>query len=767
MTKYLEMKGEKDMSNLCQWSFEGYFANYIFHNEKTGEGIFKICTSHSFLMGDAVADRIVVKRDARTKKYITWRYIICDATKCPTPFFSKGTPLIIYGGFTREKERWIFKLNDVRMESHDEMTLSNYFNSGNFPELSYQQSMALITYLRDTKQLNIIQFAEQENAAAILKEVCGVNKETAKNIIAVIMKTKMEEKVFRILSKANISFPYAAKCVKYYGNEAFKQLINDPYKTGYRIGLHLDECDKIMRHLGKYAPLDASRLKFAAFETTRRIENNGHTWTSLNDFAKAVNRTIIRTGDDSNNIELTSVLSVFYQTRELFCKSNKKNSIVYNRKIYDAENNAVENIIRLTSNREKIPFDARLIRKSEKACGMSYGKQQREAFPKILESKGIKILTGGPGTGKTTTIKGIILAYQEMHPKDVVKLCAPTGRAAQRMAESTEMPACTVHRLLNYTPYGEDANFKDASDPIDADLIVVDEVSMLDISLFSMLIDAIKTGATLVLVGDIHQLESVGPGAVLHDLLDINDKFIPKCMLTDVFRQKGGSPIIDNSKRINEGRTSLVTGKDFQIIQTKTETESMEKVKGIMKKYYDPKDPFKIQILCPSREGISGVVNQNTILQECLNTSKDKIFYGKGCYKVNDKIIMTKNNYEADYYNGDIGIIRSIDKNKQLHVEIREKEYVLTRDMMEDIRLAYGMTIHKSQGSEFPIVIVVMPMKPKIMLVRNLLYTAITRAKKQCIIINEGTALETAIKTIQAGNRRTRLKTLLEQRGMC
>lgn len=156
-----------------------------------------------------------------------------------------------------------------------------------------------------------------------------------------------------------------------------------------------------------------------------------------------------------------------------------------------------------------------------------------------------------------------------------------------------------------------------------------------------------------------------------------------------------------------------------------------------------------------------------TILQECLNTSKDKIFYGKGCYKVNDKIIMTKNNYEADYYNGDIGIIRSIDKNKQLHVEIREKEYVLTRDMMEDIRLAYGMTIHKSQGSEFPIVIVVMPMKPKIMLVRNLLYTAITRAKKQCIIINEGTALETAIKTIQAGNRRTRLKTLLEQRGMC
>lgn len=282
---------------------------------------------------------------------------------------------------------------------------------------------------------------------------------------------------------------------------------------------------------------DKSQLKEELLSLIQKNENNGHTWTSLNDFAKAVNRTIIRTGDDSNNIELTSVLSVFYQTRELFCKSNKKNSIVYNRKIYDAENNAVENIIRLTSNREKIPFDARLIRKSEKACGMSYGKQQREAFPKILESKGIKILTGGPGTGKTTTIKGIILAYQEMHPKDVVKLCAPTGRAAQRMAESTEMPACTVHRLLNYTPYGEDANFKDASDPIDADLIVVDEVSMLDISLFSMLIDAIKTGATLVLVGDIHQLESVGPGAVLHDLLDINDKFIPKCMLIKKIRQ--------------------------------------------------------------------------------------------------------------------------------------------------------------------------------------------------------------------------------------
>lgn len=766
--KYLETKGEKeDMSNLCQWSFEGYFANHIFHNEKTGEGMFKICTSHSFLMGDAVADRIVVKRDSRTKKDITWRYITCDATKCPTPFFSKGTPLIIYGGFTREKGKWVFKLEDVRMESHDEITLSNYFSSGNFPELSYQQSMSLITYLRNTKQLDIIQFAEQDNSVELLREVCGVNKEAAKNIIAVIMKTKMEERVFRILSKANISFPYAAKCVKYYGNNALKQLQNDPYKTGYRIGLHLNECDKITKQMGKYAPLDSSRLKFAAFETIHQIENSGHTWTSLNDFARAVKRTVIRSGDDSNSIDLTSVLSVFYQTRELFCKSNKENSTVYNRKIYDAENNTVENIIRLTSNRGKIPFDENLISYAEKACGMSYGKQQREAFPKILGSKGIKILTGGPGTGKTTTIKGIIMAYQKMHPKDIVKLCAPTGRAAQRMSESTEMPACTVHRLLNYTPYGDDANFKDASDPIEADLIVVDEVSMLDIALFAMLLDAVKNGATLVLVGDIHQLESVGPGAVLHDLLDVNDKIIPKCMLTDVFRQKGGSPIIDNSKRINEGKTFLVTGRDFQIIQTKSESESMERVKNIMKKYYDPKDPFKIQILCPSREGVSGVTQQNTILQECLNESKDKIFYGKGCYKVNDKIIMTKNNYEADYFNGDIGIVRSIDKNKQLHVEIREKEYVLTRDMMEDIQLAYGMTIHKSQGSEFPIVIVVMPMNPRIMLVRNLLYTAITRAKKQCIIINEGTALQTAIKTLQAGNRRTRLKILLRQRGLC
>ena len=323
MTKYLEMKGEKDMSNLCQWSFEGYFANYIFHNEKTGEGIFKICTSHSFLMGDAVADRIVVKRDARTKKDITWRYIICDATKCPTPFFSKGTPLIIYGGFTREKERWIFKLNDVRMESHDEVTLSNYFNSGNFPELSYQQSMALITYLRDTKQLNIIQFAEQENAAAILKEVCGVNKETAKNIIAVIMKTKMEE---RMLVTVTLNLMHRLEDF-----QAFKEKENisgDYNAKILYIVRYFHVSDKTVENLlsGKYVSRANYLSIFPSFDSETSNEAN----TLLENLAEQITKEI-EEGNEATIKEVDEILSnkldkldMRVLSRELFSESMEK-----------------------------------------------------------------------------------------------------------------------------------------------------------------------------------------------------------------------------------------------------------------------------------------------------------------------------------------------------------------------------------------------------------------------------------------------------------
>lgn len=235
-----------------------------------------------------------------------------------------------------------------------------------------------------------------------------------------------------------------------------------------------------------------------------------------------------------------------------------------------------------------------------------------------------------------------------------------------------------------------------------------------------------------------------------------SDLFIEKNRLTEVFRQKGGSPIIDNSQKINEGNIHLHECEDFQIIHTKCEEETLEQTKSLMQKLYNKDNPFETQILCPSRKGEAGIENCNTVLQDLLNPEKQSLTYGNTKFRVNDKIIMMKNNYSSQdgYFNGDIGIVKELGKGKMV-ADIRGEMVNLCRDALDDVQLAYRMTIHKSQGSEFKNAIVVMPSEPANMLVRNLLYTGVTRAKKRVFIINEGSAMECAIRTNTIGKRRT------------
>lgn len=231
-------------------------------------------------------------------------------------------------------------------------------------------------------------------------------------------------------------------------------------------------------------------------------------------------------------------------------------------------------------------------------------------------------------------------------------------------------------------------------------------------------------------------------------------------MLTDVFRQKDGSPIIDNANKINNGDIKLSECDEFQIITTKSAEESLEVIKKLSVDMYNLENPFETQILCPTRSGLSGIDNLNKELHEILNPDGKSLLYGFSKFRVKDKIIMIRNNYLTEYYNGDIGVIQEIN-DSGIIVSIRDENIQLTRDMLDDIRLSYGMTIHKSQGSEFKNVIVVMPMEPSNMLVRNLFYTGVTRAKEKVIIVNEASAMQTAIKVNKAGQRRTLLKDFL------
>lgn len=731
----------------------GFFVNNMWRDEKNGKSFFKLKTKYPLFMECMYISK-EIKRNKATNEDEIWFTIIVDASNISIPTYTKGHPLKVEGSFTSKQEglSWEFKANEVDESSNDEETTINYLNSERFPDITLEMAANIVARMGSDIHSYI---RTNRTVVAELEEITGLEREICVDIVSTIDESLLEKEVYSVLAKANIPYPYCIKAVKIYGRKALEQIKKTPYKVGSKVGLSFLMCDKLAKSLG-CNPFDSGRLKAACMDVMDMFATQGNIYTPLDTFKKAINKKL------QNEVftEKVTALNVVSMMNDSFAIERIDGvNCIYSKRLVEAEKRVARNIKRLSEGSVE-PYENSLIEYASKACNMTYGKQQQAAFPTVLSKRGVKIITGGPGTGKTTTIKGILLAYQRMHPDHIIKLCAPTGRASQRMSESTGMTASTIHRLLDYRPYGDNISYKDANDPIQADLIVVDEMSMTDIVLFDIFLEAVKTGTTVILVGDIHQLESVGPGAVLHDLLKSEDTVIQKALLTEVFRQKGGSPIIDNAEKINNGTTTLTECEDFQIIRTKSEEESLEKIVELSKTFYKPDSPFETQILCPSRSGLAGIDNLNVVLHDQLNPEGKTLVYGKQKFRVNDKILMTKNNILIDYYNGDIGIVKEI-KDDGMVVEIRDNDITLTRDMLDDIKLSYGMTIHKSQGSEFLNVIVVMPMEPKNMLVRNLFYTGVTRAKKRVFIVNEGSAMETAIKVDKSGSRRTLLSRLL------
>ena len=407
-----------------------------------------------------------------------------------------------------------------------------------------------------------------------------------------------------------------------------------------------------------------------------------------------------------------------------------------------------------------IPFNSSVIDEIEKEYNIKYSISQRESF-NFIKSSGIKILTGGPGTGKTTVIRGLIEAYKRTNPKGIVALCAPTGRAAQRITESTKMEASTIHRLLDCKPYGdneEELTCKNQDNPLSADLLIVDEVSMVDTELFAMLLGAVKSGTLIILCGDTDQLPSVGAGNVLKDL--IASKQFPVNVLDTVYRQTDGSNIIHNANCVRTGnRREMRCGIDFEIIEVNSEKKIQDKIVNILRSLkYDDINAF--QVLTPSKKGNAGTIQLNKLIQPICNQNTSKIFYGNTGFKCGDKIMTIRNNYKLNYFNGDIGVVKSVSE-QGMEIEINGETIKLTEGLYEDVSLAYASTIHKSQGSEYSTVIIALPSSPKLMLKKDLLYTAITRAKERVIIIAENGALDTAVR--QVTNPITRKTSLMEK----
>ncbi|HBK52545.1 MAG TPA: ATP-dependent RecD-like DNA helicase, partial [Syntrophomonas wolfei] len=395
--------------------------------------------------------------------------------------------------------------------------------------------------------------------------------------------------------------------------------------------------------------------------------------------------------------------------------------------------------------------------------------RQKEAVATAVSEK-IMIITGGPGTGKTTIVNAITRIFAALKLK--ITMAAPTGRAARRLRESTGLEAMTIHRLLEFSPR-EGGFARNRENPLNTDVVIVDESSMIDSLLMYNLLKAIPPQAILILVGDVNQLPSVGPGNVLQDLIE-SGRF-PVIELTDIFRQAKGSRIVYNAHRINQGKFPFLPEageeSDFYFMEEKDAEKALQKILGLCRsripRYFNFHPIRDIQVLTPMNRGLIGVSNLNVELQQVLNPRQQGISRGGRNFKIGDKVMQLVNNYDKGVYNGDIGWVKRFDVEEQ-ELEVEFEDYPVSYDFsqLDELQLAYACSIHKAQGSEYPAVIIPLLEQHYILLQRNLLYTGVTRARKLVIIIGSKKALHIAINNDKPRSRDTGLKERLMKMGV-
>lgn len=558
----------------------------------------------------------------------------------------------------------------------------------------------------------------------------------------------------------------AARIHKFYGKNTIPYLQEDPYRLTRDIaGIGFRTADRMAREYG--VPMDSpKRLRAGIVYAMQERRSAGHCAAP---FETLLSDASGHLGDpEAGEIPrelLVQAIQKCIETGELVDEPDGAG--IFLAALRRAEISVAESIndLLLGGRMRWKPEKAYAIRVAQEQTGLTLSPSQQEALYTALTSK-VAILTGGPGTGKTTILKGILGVV--LNSKAKVLLCAPTGRAAKRMTESTGLEAVTIHRLLGFNP-SQGGFQKNEDDPLEADLVVVDEASMVDINLMASLLCAIPPEAALLIVGDVDQLPSVGPGAVLSDI--IASGVVPTVRLTEIHRQAKNSLIIQGAHEVNHGRIPTSGAKDdpkadFFLVNKETPEEITAELLRIVTKVVPERygyDPMRdIQVLTPMRKNALGATALNEELRKLLNPNgQPRISRFTQTYAVGDKVQQTVNNYKKEVFNGDLGTVTAIDLEAgKVSVTFDGTPVVYNQDELDDLVLAYATTIHKSQGSEYPVVVMPLANQHYMLLDRSLLYTAITRGKKLVIIIHQQRALQTAVRN---QNSRKRLTGLTER----
>lgn len=588
-----------------------------------------------------------------------------------------------------------------------------------------------------------------------LNEVDGIGEKRIEMIVKSWEQQKEIKNIMLFLQSHNVSTTFATKIYKKYGNKSIEIVKANPYKLADDIwGIGFKTADNIASKLN-FDKNCFIRCRSGILYTLNQLADEGHVYAEKEQLIKKSSELL----DIEQNF-IVEALEKILNTNDLVLDEEA----IYLPSFYMAETGIAHRLKLLNDSSARINTNLKVnISRLQEKIGIEYDEIQAKGIQQAVTAK-VMILTGGPGTGKTTTTLGIIRILQIMGMH--ILLAAPTGRAAKRMTETTGMEAKTIHRLLEFKPSG--GYQRNEKNMLDGDVLIVDESSMIDVILMNSLMKAIPPHMKLILIGDIDQLPSVGAGNVLRDIIDSNQ--FPVIRLTKIFRQAQSSRIIMNAHKINEGRyPDLSNGKntDFFFIEAEEPEVAantiVELVKSRLPKYYHI-SPFSIQVLSPMQKGIVGASNLNILLQDAINPS-DKCLYRAGrSFRPNDKVMQIRNNYDKEVFNGDIGFISEIDfDNNKLNVVFDNRiiEYDITE--LDELVQAYAITIHKSQGSEYPVVVMPVMMTHFIMLQRNLIYTGITRAKKILVIVGTKKAVSYSVRNVTVTKRNTKLKERLQE----